>query len=129
LYGSTGIFSNSRAPDRDPTHVILSVGINNREGSNVSTLSSDISRAMLHFAKFYPNSQRFVPLVNFPSHLPKAQKEKLVFINNQLREFSQRYQYMVIPALEKGFCTEPGDIHWTKDTANQILAHWCNFLN
>lgn len=127
------IFSRSPDPEEQPSHVILSVGINNRDTPSEANLTVDIRKTLHAFARQYPDSSRSICLLNGSSRLTPGQINRIKFINQTIELKALNYNTQVIPALpDRHFSIDPSDghhIHWSANTANRLLSHWNEHLN
>lgn len=111
---------------REPlvTTVILSFGISDRETSNPSWLEKPLG-SLFNAAKVkFPNALIYMPLINFSKNLPPQIQRNITQLNLMIKS-----RNAFIPRLDKdNFKTLPDNIHWTPDTAYNMLTHWLNFL-
>lgn len=121
-------------PQMNPSSVVISVGINNRE--NQATTNRQQLRQLVDGAsKAYPNATIHIPQVNIPSKLPQSQQETLRKFNSTLQELETKFpKFHTVPQLPQNkFKIDPRDtrygIHWTTETANAMMSHWSSHLN
>lgn len=72
----------------------------------------------------FPNADVFFPLINFSPLLPKEQ-QNLTSINN----FAIKRFQVLNPLPGDKFNTVGDNIHWTPETAQNILVNWCKQIN
>lgn len=66
-----------------------------------------------------------IPVINFSSSLPQQDKLNLSALNRFIEE---KCDYInKLP--DELFHTESDNIHWSRQTAQDMLLHWCNHLN
>lgn len=105
--------------------VILSVGLNNRSQIIQKTSVKQLQAAIRAAKKKFPQAEVWIPEINYSRDLPLQEQGRLRALNAHI---VSKCHY--IPALPReAFETEPDRIHWTKDTAWQILEHWCDQTN
>ncbi|GAA6073385.1 uncharacterized protein LOC124382477 [Tachysurus ichikawai] len=116
---------NKNTPSNDVEHVILSLGINGRMQNAKDTAIKQMQAALRAAKDKFPLAQIWVPEVNFSGRLPTKEQTQLTILN---RHISANLKH--IPALPRSeFHTESDNIHWTADTAKNMLNHWLHFLN
>ena len=126
------IWKNSQ-PQLSPQHVILSVGINNRNNMP-STHRDQLKRVVSLAQKTYPNAQIYIPQINYASNLEKEERASLDSLNSLLMELSgSNKKFHTISKLSPNLFTigpkDPYKIHWTNNTAESMLTHWIRCLN
>jgi hypothetical protein len=112
-----------------PDKIIISIGINNRK-SNPEPTSTPELRNMLSTAKrLFPNSELYIPAINFSGRLEAKDKDNLEKINKFIVETQKKA--IPIPTLSSNLFKTGGidSIHWTPSTANAMLKHWLGHLN
>lgn len=113
------------AVQSDVEEVILSFGINNRSLRWKDATSTHI-RGTLEKAKLkFPNARVFIPLLNFSNQLPSHEITVLGKLNDYIRENGN----FIPPLQTDDFETGPDNIHWTYETATNMLHHWIEYLN
>ncbi len=122
---------------KTPKQVIVSLGINNRDCNEI-TLTDQIARLMNSASRYFPDSNIFIPQINYSEKLPIGARRSLDILNQKIKHYCNlpKYasQFKCIPTLPKteGFVTDkqdPNHIHWAQPTANKILKHWSHYLN
>lgn len=101
--------------------VVLSIGINNRDQDADKTSNKQLRMLYKRAQSVFPNADVFFPLINFSPLLPKEQQQNLTSINNFA---SKRFQ-ILNPLPNDQFNTVGDNIHWTPETAQDILVNWC----
>ena len=110
-----------------PDKIIISIGINNRK-SNTGTTSLPEFRNMINQAKkCFPNSELYIPIINFSDHLEEKEKENLATLNEFLAD--QPKAITIPPLSSNHFKVGYDAIHWTTQTANAMVKHWLGHLN
>lgn len=115
----------NKTPTSDKVQkVILSFGLNNHKISNPTHLKKDL-HAMLRAAKdTFPQASIIIPTINYSEDLPQYFQDNIKRLNHLIRDTTHQ-----IPRLEKEkFSTGPDNIHWTKQTAQEMCKHWKSFL-
>ena len=123
--------ANFQTPTSQPTHVILSMGINNRDKPlQEASLKEQLTKTFRGIKTKYPNAQILFPLINCSTQLPKSNVETITLFNQMATKLAGTYKIQIIPKLKKAlFQTQADNIHWTSETGYQMLEHWCNYLN
>lgn len=131
----SNMFLESPRPQDNPSHVILSIGINSR-GNKPNTNSDQIKQLISASSKLFPNAQIYIPQINYSANLPAQQRATLDSINNTIMRMagdSDLESFGTIPTLVPiHFEINPNDthsIHWTTNTANNMVSHWLEYLN
>ena len=124
------ICSPNSKPQEKPEHVVISVGINDRNNSS-NTHKDQIKKSVSVVKKTFPNASIHIPLVNYSAQLKPEEKQSLESFNNILETLSGHLQtFAVIPKLDPNLFNVANDgIHWTNITANAMLQHWLSHLN
>jgi hypothetical protein len=125
----------AKSPIQDgPEKVIISVGINNRDNQPMTHKAQ--SKSLMELAsKKFPTADIYIPQVNIPSKLQPNQKTSLQALNANIHELaSKSRKFKTLPTLpHRKFKIDPKDtkyqIHWTEETANEMLKHWLQHLN
>jgi len=125
----------AKSPIQDgPEKVIISVGINNRDNQPMTHKTQ--SKSLIELAsKKFPTADIYIPQVNIPSRLQPNQKASLQALNASIQELaSKSKKFKTLPTLpHRKFKIDPKDtkyqIHWTEETANEMLKHWLQHLN
>lgn len=117
-------------PQETPTTVILSIGINSRD-NKPSTHRHQLKQLVQSSSKTFPNAHIYIPQLNFSASLSETQRASLDAINQTIMELAGNSStFGTIPKLPaKLFHTHDDGIHWTPQTANQLISHWLNHLN
>ena len=106
------------------THLILSVGINNKHQKQSQTSITALRKLRNTARTKFPNADRRIALINFSESLPEGHKGILRSLNEEIKK--EPY----VPKLTTAnFQTEPDNVHWKKDTAEAMLQHWISSLN
>lgn len=105
--------------------VVLSFGINSRDQRAKETAVKQMQAALRTAKTAFPFAELWIPLINFSSDLPTKQQGTLQILNGHITR-----NMPFIPLLDrKKFKTENDNIHWTKETATEMLQHWGRVLN
>jgi hypothetical protein len=121
------------APDKCPEVIILSVGINNRSNRE-STHIKQVKDLLTTCTEKFPSSHIILPQINIPPKVPPYQKLSLHSLNNAISQTVRSLKNCkTLPTLpEENYQINPKDtmhIHWSENTANQMISHWLNHLN
>ena len=119
-----------------PEAVILSVGINNRDNREV-THRQQARSMILACSKAFPNTNVYIPQINIPPEITPEQKCSLNSLNQTMEHLTNTIypntNIKILPKLPDNlFSINPKDryrIHWTQETANNMISHWLNNLN
>lgn len=111
--------------ETEVTKMILSFGINNRSQRDRRATLQDVRRAVEAANVSFPDSQIYIPVINFSKDLPEQDKATLQLINDYITSLNQH----IPPLPESQFFTESDNIHWTLDTARSMLQHWNEWVN
>lgn len=104
--------------------VIMSFGINNRSQQIGNTTIKQMQGALRTAKSRFPLAEIWVPEINFSGALPLKEQKQLILLNAHIIKNIKH-----IPALPRAdFMTDPDNVHWTKDTAADILKHWCKHV-
>ena len=106
-------------------HLIISIGINNRELHPEKTTNKQLNLIYQKACTVFPNAQIHIPLIHFSTQLPLTDQANLTKVNNFI---TSHYDHLTtIPP--QHFHTQGDGIHWTQETARRILTHWITQLN
>ena len=117
------------------SHLIISVGINNRNQKETRTSQKALEGLRKATETTFPNADRRIVVINYAEGLQLEEKRILTGINNEMLAIHpNKPNWKTIPKLARGmFQTEMEDrypfIHWTKETAEAMLQHWTSCLN
>ena len=105
--------------------IILSFGINSRSARIKETVIKQMQKALKAAKDRFPQAHIWIPRINFSSSLPHTEQANIDSMNRHIsRNFTS------IPLLPNTlFKTENDGIHWTTETATNILKHWARHLN
>ena len=106
------------------THLILSVGINNRNQKKMQTSITAVRKLRATAKRQFPNADRRIALINYSEELGKHQKRILINLNEEIKKEPNLPK---LPATN--FQTGTDKIHWEEDTAVAMLQHWISSLN
>lgn len=110
-----------------PDVVILSVGINDSQNNPESTTIPSMRKLTQKARKIFPRARVAVPMINCPAHFSKQHKDHVKQLNDSL---AGMVDITVLPELDNSkFRTVEGDLDWTPETANALMAHWTKHLN
>lgn len=126
------ICSPSSNPQETPCHVVISVGINDRQTSHqTQTHLNNIKKAVNMAKKTFPQAEIYIPQVNYSPQLSAKEKQSLDTFNDYLEKYAGDSKlFTLIPKLNsKLFNIQTDGIHWTNTTANHMLKHWSHHLH
>ena len=104
-------------------HLIISIGINNRELHPDKTTNKQLNLIYQRACTVFPNAQIHIPHIHFSQHLPHTDQANLTRVNNFI---TTHYHYLTtIPPQQ--FHTQGDGIHWTQETVRR--THWLTQLN
>ena len=120
----------SSNPGVQPSQVIFSVGLNDRDLSD-STNGVNLKKVFNEAKRQFPNSKIGFCLIPFDSNLPVKQRETLDNLNAAIQELCEKENLNCIPRVPRNkFSTTLKDpIHWTENCANAIIEHTLAHLN
>ncbi len=131
----TSLFSEAPKPQENPTHVILSIGINSRTNQS-KTHSNQLKQLISSASKLFPNALIYIPQINYSPSLSAKERASLDSLNKLVLEMAgdtELENFGTIPVLPNAlFDIDPEDswqIHWTNDTAKEMVSHWLEYLN
>ena len=105
--------------------IVLAFGLNNRTQRLRISAMRECARVSQVTQEKLPDAQVWIPLINIPQSLPEGEKIFLDELNNYIEE-----NYSFIPLLpEEQFQVERDGLHWTAETARNMLEHWTRYLN
>lgn len=105
--------------------IILSFGLNHRAQKIEGTAIQQLQRAVRAAKSRFPQAQVLVPEINFSPALPLKERMTLQALNKHITA-----HYDFIPRLpQAAFKTESDRVHWTRETAAAMLAHWSVQVN
>lgn len=105
--------------------IVLAFGLNNRNSKVKETTVKLIQKTLRATREKYPGSKIYIPIINYSTTLKPAEKATLKELNTYIEK-----HYTFIPPIPMAqFHTTTDRIHWTPDTAQNILTHWLNYLN
>jgi predicted NAD-dependent protein-ADP-ribosyltransferase YbiA (DUF1768 family) len=122
------ILTNVEPPNFQVKTLILNIGLNNRTNKD-ETNRGQLKKMINQARRAFPNTNIYVPTINFSSKLNTSQTAALQTLNRHISNMSQAKPLPVFPGI---FQTAPNDdkhIHWSETTANRILRHWLQYLN
>ena len=114
-------------PHPQVTHLIISAGINNCLQEQEPTTTWKQLQQLLKTAHItFPKANIHVPIINFSLALPDKKRALITKLNNTIA-----HKCNFLPEINQLlFSTVPGDpVHWTPETASQILKYWASQLN
>ena len=120
------------SPQRHVTKLILSVGINERKNNNSCREPYNCNAFLKEVRRVFPEAKIFLASPQWqPELLTSQEDENLSYLEGTLRRAND---ITLLPFLERSkFKISPRDtmfgIHWTTETANQMLDCWIQALN
>lgn len=122
----------SAAPGLKPTHVVISVGLNDRLLAP-TTNEVNIRKVLNEAKRQFPGSKISFHQIRFNSKLPANQIETIRKFNDAIERISRSEGLKFIPGIPLNkFATDPKDktnIHWSEDCANRTIEHIFDHLN
>ena len=115
-----------------PKNIIVNVGINDRNSKADATATNNLTTMATKIATKYPSSDIYLTQINYSDKLTTMEKTNLDAINKTMLYLeTQQTQIHVIDKLnDSTFETKSKDnIHWTENTANDMIRHWLSSLN
>lgn len=113
-------------PNPNTQKVILALGINNKEQLVQQTSKKQLQELWRSAATAFPNAMVYTPVIHFSDLLPASQQKNL----KKLNEFICTSTKFLTELSPLRFRVNPKDpVHWTRQTAIDILAHWLDQLN
>ena len=121
---------NSETPGRQPSHVVFSIGLNDRCLST-STNETTLRKVYLEARRQFPDSKISFYEQPFDLGLPEKEKKTLVSLNDAIRNLCQAQKLNCIPRIPKAkfAVTDHDMIHWTENCANSTVEHLFDHLN
>ena len=112
-----------------PEIVILSIGINSRNQSAKSTSIPNVLTLLAKAQRAFPNSKIYISQINYSNLLPQDERHCLQTINEFLANYSGHAVVLdKIPIQDvKSVLNDP--VHYTAETANNIVSQWLQSLN
>ena len=111
--------------------LVLSLGINERDNLAETTCKPSLRRLLKEIKRVFPAAKIFMATIQWNSKkVTDAQNNNLVALNEMIGKCED---LEIIPGLNPSlFKINPEDkygIHWTKETANEMLDSWLDNLN
>ena len=124
--------SFSENPGRKPSHVVFSIGLNDR-GLADSTILMSLKKLILAAKAEFPDSKISFYQQPFDSRLKQQEKSALTTLNDSIETLCKSHACHCIPPLPtrmfKVCNSESYKIHWTSDCANATMNHFFKHLN
>lgn len=118
---------NKLNPCTKTQRVILSVGLNNCLRQNLmETMKKQLQQLMAMTRKNFPNAQIIYPQIHFSKQLPRTVQSLIEEMNGHIRK-TYRTLNLLDDSLFKVHSHDP--VHWTSETAKNILKTWMEQLN
>ena len=111
--------------DPEVREVIMSFTINHRGLPWKDSFTTQILGALEKAGQKFPRAQIYIPLLNFSPKLNPSEIGVLKKLNAFIRENSK----FIPPLPDRDFQTGADNIHWTYETARNMLHYWVEFLN
>lgn len=114
-------------PNPTTEKLVLSFGLNNCLRKQVnSTTWKQLQQLLKTCEVVFPNAEVFVPIISYSDRLDREQQHLLKTLNLTIMN-----KCSYLPDISRlRFKTDPRDpVHWTKETASEILDHWLDQLN
>lgn len=105
--------------------VVLSFGLNHRNQKARETSIKQLQGAVRATKRSFPYAEVWVPQINFSSALAEDEKQTLKTLNDYIAK-----NLPGVPGIEdEYFRTEDDNLHWTENTARNMLDYWATLLN
>jgi len=117
-----------------PSSIILGVGLNNRQTEPSKSSVREMTNVVNACFKKFPQSKIYLPKMNYSRSLPLVEQSNLARLNDCMDQLKKSHTNLVVieQMNPSKFCTDSTDdshIHWTAQTANDMLAFWLSHLN
>jgi len=122
--------SKSTNPGQQPSHVIFSIGINDRN-SAPATFKTELKKLINEAKRQFPDSKISIYQQPFDQKLSRDETLNLTEFNAFVEQICKSKGLNCIPRLPKAkFAVTPRDpIHWTENCANATVDHFFAHLN
>lgn len=105
--------------------VLLSFGINSKGQKPKQTLIEQVQTALRTAKKCFPSAEIWIPLINFKPNLTTREQDNPTQLNSHIQK-----NIPFTPPLDQAlFQTTQDDVHWTKETAQEMFNYWTSYLN
>jgi len=114
-------------PNPTTEKLVLSFGLNNCLRKQVtSTTWKQLQQLLKTCEVVFPNAEVFVPIISYSDCLDREQQHLIKTLNLTIMN-----KCSYLPDISRlRFKTDPRDpVHWTKETASEILNFWLDQLN
>ena len=121
----------SSNPGQQPSHVIFSIGINDR-GLSPSTNEVELKKVVQEAKRQFPDSKIGIYQQPFDQNLTVKEKSTLKDLSDAVQKQCSTHGLKCIPRIPKSkFAVVGGkdQIHWTEDCANATVEHFFEHLN
>ena len=121
----------SQNPGRIPSHVVLSVGINDR-GLSPNTTNVTVQKVINKAKAEFPGSKISFYQIPFDTRMTEEEKSNLESLNNAIESHGRAKGCNVIPALPKqkfSLAKQTDLVHWSENCANATIDHFFEHLN
>ena len=121
----------SSNPGRQPSHVILSVGINDR-GLSPSTNEVELKKVIQEAKRQFPESKIGIYQQPFDQNLSSKEKSTLKEFSDTVQKQCKAQGLNCIPKIPQSKFAVVGrndHIHWTENCANATVEHFFEHLN
>lgn len=108
-----------------PRNIILAFGLNHRSQNARVTACKQLQAALKATGQRFPAARVMIPRINFSPSLSQQDKTNLSALN---RFISEKCDF-IDKLSDSLFHTEVDHIHWSRQTAQDMLKHWCSYLN
>ena len=105
--------------------VVLAFGINHRSQKVKETAIRQMLAALRTARDRMPHAEIWVPMINFSPALPPGERENI----RRMNEYILDHLRFIPPLPYHLFDTQEDLVHWTEDTARNMLKHWFQYLN
>jgi len=127
----TNTLIQSKLESKDKTkveHIVISVGINDREEQNQSQLKENFHK-LIKIAKEQGKNIHFQGISFDPTKIPEEQQKNITFINSLAKEIPDLVHYIPEIIDIEVSPSDPYGIHFTQNTANKLVAYTYQHLN
>lgn len=113
----------------EPEHVIISVGMNDKNNNPNTTTIPNLGKLLAKAKSVFPNSKIYMPQVTYSDRLHPNECSNLQTINKFIAQISEPITAITKLPGRVGLRRPDDPVHYDKSTANKILRHWLLNLN
>ena len=115
-------------PHQGVRDVIFSCGINS-QFMNDQTIEDQFKKIIQKLKKSFPKANLYIPQLNFTNKKPAPIRDTFKRINTILPTLQKFGVKILQPLPQEQFETRADGVHWTTNTAKQLLSSWVQSLN